>query len=176
MRCYYCKNKGLDHIVFVSCQTCGLYLQITKERELFLKHRLQFSITNTLLLIYVFQNKLILCRFHRFFFVVNNVLIQKGMFIEYLFQLLFYEFLLLFLYRRVTADSRYGKSNTKIKKIPKNTLPFHIQFITLLFIIIKNLLRILNMLCLIQDHCDLKYCKLSMIEKIRKESKPLTLN
>ena len=37
-RRHYYKNEGLDHKTFIHCQTCGLYLCLTKEANCFLKH------------------------------------------------------------------------------------------------------------------------------------------
>ena len=68
MRCYYCKNEGPDNRAFVSFQTCGLYLCLTKERNCLLKYCLYFSITITLVIICLFENKLFLRRLLGFFF------------------------------------------------------------------------------------------------------------
>lgn len=38
MRCYYCKNEGLNNKKIVSCQTCDSYLRSNKERICFLNH------------------------------------------------------------------------------------------------------------------------------------------
>ena len=40
MRCHDCKNESSDFKSFMSCQACGLYLCLTKERNCFLKHHL----------------------------------------------------------------------------------------------------------------------------------------
>ena len=66
MRCHYCKNECLDHKAFVFCQTCDLYVWLTKERNRFLKHHLQFSITIPLLVKYLLENRL-------FFFITDPV-------------------------------------------------------------------------------------------------------
>lgn len=37
IRCHYYKNEGSDHKIFASCQTCLLYLCLTKGRKCFFK-------------------------------------------------------------------------------------------------------------------------------------------
>ena len=66
IRCHYCKNESSDLRYFVSFQVYGLYLCLTKEIKCFLKHHLQFFITILLLITYLLENRLFLCRFFRF--------------------------------------------------------------------------------------------------------------
>ena len=56
----------LQLLSLLSCQTCDLYLCLTKEKKC-LKHHLQFSITITLLIIYLYENKVFLCCLVGFF-------------------------------------------------------------------------------------------------------------
>ena len=60
MRCHYCQNESSDLKSFVSCWACGLYLCLTKNRNCFLKRHLQFSITISLLVICLLENRLFL--------------------------------------------------------------------------------------------------------------------
>ena len=66
IRCHDCKNGSSDFKSFVPCQACGLNLCLTKERNCFLKHHLQFSIMVSFLTIYLLENRLFLGRLFRF--------------------------------------------------------------------------------------------------------------
>ena len=65
VRCGYCQKKSSDLKSFVSCQACGLYLRLTKNKN-FLNRHLQFSITISFFAIHLLKNRLFLCRLFGF--------------------------------------------------------------------------------------------------------------